>query len=143
MHRLYFIIGCTASGKGSLGRELARRLVGQIVSVDSMKIYRRMDIGTAKPSQAVRAEIPHHCIDIVEPSESFSVAQFVQHADRAIGEIASAGAVALAVGAPACTSRRYPRASSRAHPPTSGRANICGPGLLPRASLPFTRSWPP
>jgi len=98
MHRLYFIIGCTASGKGSLGRELARRLVGQIVSVDSMKIYRRMDIGTAKPSQAVRAEIPHHCIDIVEPSESFSVAQFVQHADRAIGEIASAGAVALAVG---------------------------------------------
>jgi len=98
MHRLYFIIGCTASGKGSLGRELARRLVGQIVSVDSMKIYRRMDIGTAKPSQAVRAEIPHHCIDIVEPSESFSVAQFVERADRAIGEIASAGAVALAVG---------------------------------------------
>jgi len=98
MHRLYFIIGCTASGKGSLGRELARRLGGQIVSVDSMKIYRRMDIGTAKPSPAIRAEIPHHCIDIVEPSESFSVAQFVQHADRAIGEIASAGAVALAVG---------------------------------------------
>ena len=98
MHRLYFIIGCTASGKGSLGRELARRLGGQIVSVDSMKIYRRMDIGTAKPSQAVRAEIPHHCIDIVEPSESFSVAQFVERADRAIGEIASAGAVALAVG---------------------------------------------
>jgi len=98
MHRLYFIIGCTASGKGSLGRELARRLVGQIVSVDSMKIYRRMDIGTAKPSQAVRAEIPHHCIDIVEPSESFSVAQFVERADRAIGEIASAGSVALAVG---------------------------------------------
>ena len=98
MHRLYFIIGCTASGKGSLGRELARRLGGQIVSVDSMKIYRRMDIGTAKPSQAVRAEIPHHCIDIVEPSESFSVAQFVERADRAIGEIASAGSVALAVG---------------------------------------------
>ena len=98
MHRLYFIIGCTASGKGSLGRELARRLVGQIVSVDSMKIYRRMDIGTAKPSQAVRAEIPHHCIDIVEPSESFSVAQFVEHADRAVGEIVAAGALPLAVG---------------------------------------------
>jgi tRNA dimethylallyltransferase len=98
MHRLYFIIGCTASGKGSLGRELARRLGGQIVSVDSMKIYRRMDIGTAKPSPAIRAEIPHHCIDIVEPSESFSVAQFVQHADRAVERIAAAGSVALAVG---------------------------------------------
>jgi tRNA dimethylallyltransferase len=98
MHRLYFIIGCTASGKGSLGRELARRLGGQIVSVDSMKIYRRMDIGTAKCSLAVRAEIPHHCIDIVEPSESFSVAQFVARADRAVARIAAAGAVALAVG---------------------------------------------
>ena len=95
---LFFIIGCTASGKGSLGRELARRLGGQIVSVDSMKIYRRMDIGTAKPSRAVRAEIPHHCIDLVEPSESFSVAQFVEHADRAVGEIVAAGAPALAVG---------------------------------------------
>jgi len=98
MHRLYFIIGCTAGGKGALGRELARRLGGQIVSVDSMKIYRRMDIGTAKCSLAIRAEIPHHCIDIVEPSESFSVAQFVARADRAIGEIAAAGSVALAVG---------------------------------------------
>jgi tRNA dimethylallyltransferase len=96
--KLFFIIGCTASGKGALGRELARRLGGQIVSVDSMKIYRRMDIGTAKPSRAVRAEIPHHCIDLVEPSESFSVAQFVEHADRAVGEIVAAGAPALAVG---------------------------------------------
>jgi len=98
MQRLYFIIGCTACGKGSLGRELARRLGGQIVSVDSMKIYRRMDIGTAKPSQAARAAIPHHCIDVVEPSGSFSVAQFVANADRAVCEIASAGAAALAVG---------------------------------------------
>ncbi len=98
MHRLYFIIGCTACGKGSLGRELARRLDGQIVSVDSMKIYRRMDIGTAKPSKAARAEVGHHCIDLVEPSASFSVAQFVEHADQAVSEIASAGAKAFAVG---------------------------------------------
>jgi len=98
MHRLYLIIGCTAGGKGSLGRELARRLGGQIVSVDSMKIYRRMDIGTAKPSRALRREIPHHCIDVVEPSASFSAAQFVALADRAIDKIVSAGSVALAVG---------------------------------------------
>lgn len=98
MARLVFIIGCTASGKGSLGRELARRCGGQIVSVDSMKVYRRMDIGTAKPSRALRAEIPHHCVDVVEPSESFSAAQYVEHADRAIAAIAAAGERAWAVG---------------------------------------------
>ncbi len=84
---LTFIIGCTGSGKGGLGRELARRTGGEIVSIDSMKIYRRMDIGTAKPSVEVRRQIPHHLIDIVEPSEEFSVAQYVEHAERAIREI--------------------------------------------------------
>jgi len=98
MSRLYFIMGCTASGKGALGRELARRLGGQIISVDSMKIYRRMDIGTAKPSCEARGEIPHHCIDIVGPSEPFSVAQYVACADTAAAGIDKAGAVALAVG---------------------------------------------
>ena len=93
-----FIMGCTAAGKGALGRELARRLGGQIVSVDSMKVYRRMDIGTAKPTAQVRAEIPHHCIDIVEPSDAFSVARYVDHADRAIRAIRAAGSIPLAVG---------------------------------------------
>jgi len=98
MTRVYFIVGCTAGGKSALGGSLARRLGGQIVSVDSMKVYRRMDIGTAKPSPAARAEVRHHCIDIVEPSEPFSVARYVEHADRAIAEIAAAGQVVLAVG---------------------------------------------
>jgi len=98
MTRLFFIIGCTASGKSAVGLELARRLGGQIISVDSMKIYRRMDIGTAKPSPPARAEVPHHCIDLVEPSEGFSVAQYVDCADTAIESIAAAGAVPLAVG---------------------------------------------
>ena len=75
MAKVVLILGCTACGKGAIGRELARRAGGQIVSVDSMKVYRRMDIGTAKPSVAIRREIPHHLIDVVEPSESFSVAQ--------------------------------------------------------------------
>jgi len=96
--RLYFILGCTACGKGAISRLLARRLGGQIVSVDSMKIYRRMDIGTAKPSAEARKEVPYHCIDIVEPSESFSVAQFVKHADKAIESIVASGAIPLAVG---------------------------------------------
>ena len=98
MRKLYFILGCTACGKGSAGREIARRVGGQILSVDSMKIYRRMDIGTAKPSREVRAEIPHHCLDIVEPSESFSVARFVEYADRAVEQIRAAGAIPLAIG---------------------------------------------
>jgi len=98
MVRVHFILGCTGSGKGAAGREIARRVGGQIVSVDSMKIYRRMDIGTAKPTPAQRAEIPHHCIDIVEPSEHFSVARFVEAADAAIRRIHAAGDVVLAVG---------------------------------------------
>ncbi len=98
MVRICFILGCTASGKGAAGRVLARRIGGQIVSVDSMKVYRRMDIGTGKPGMAERAEIPHHCIDIVEPSESFSVARYLEFADRAVGEIVAAGDVVLAVG---------------------------------------------
>ena len=86
---LTFIMGCTGSGKGGLGRELARRTGGEIISIDSMKVYRRMDIGTAKPSLEVRRLIPHHLIDIVEPSEEFSVAEYVERAERAIFEIQS------------------------------------------------------
>ncbi len=98
MAKVYFILGCTGGGKGSLGRELARRVGGQIVSVDSMKIYRRMDIGTAKPSARLREEIPHWCVDLVEPWQNFSVAQYVDAADRAISALREAGSIALAVG---------------------------------------------
>jgi tRNA dimethylallyltransferase len=96
--KVYFILGCTGGGKGALGLVLARRLGGEIVSVDSMKIYRRMDIGTAKPSAEVRAEIPHHCIDIAEPGEAFSVARYAERADAAIARIAAQGKAVLAVG---------------------------------------------
>ena len=98
MERVTFILGCTACGKASVGQEVARRIGAQIVSVDSMKIYRRMDIGTAKPSPAVREEIPHHCVDVVAPADGFSVADYVQHADAAIHAIRAAGAPPLAVG---------------------------------------------
>ncbi len=96
--RVNLLIGCTASGKSGTSLELARRLGGEIVSVDSMKIYRRMDIGTAKPSSEVRAEIPHHLIDVAEPSDSFSLGRYVEQADRAINEIAAGGRPVLAVG---------------------------------------------
>ena len=89
--RVNLLIGCTATGKSGAGLELARRLHGEIVSVDSMKIYRRMDIGTAKPSIEVRRRIPHHLIDVVEPSESFSLGRYVEQADRVIRDVASRG----------------------------------------------------
>jgi tRNA dimethylallyltransferase len=95
---LWIIVGCTASGKGAVGRELAGRLGGEILSVDSMKIYRRMDIGTAKPTAEQRAAVPHHGLDLAEPSESFSVARWLEAADRAVAEITARGKIPLAVG---------------------------------------------
>lgn len=94
---MYVIIGCTASGKAALGVELARRCGGRILSIDSMKIYRGMDIGTAKASSAVRAEIPHHAVDIVDPWQAFSVAQYLEIADRTVETVAP-HAPLLAVG---------------------------------------------
>ncbi|MCP4592268.1 MAG: tRNA (adenosine(37)-N6)-dimethylallyltransferase MiaA [bacterium] len=96
--RVTFIFGCTGCGKGGLGRALAERLEGEIVSVDSMKVYRRMDIGTAKPSAEDRARIPHHLIDVAEPAEEFSVGRFVELADAAIRDIHARGRPVLAVG---------------------------------------------
>jgi len=92
------ILGVTASGKGRLGYELARRTEGEIVSVDSMKVYRRMDIGTAKPSESRQEGIKHHLIDVVEPSESFGVDQFLDLSNRAIEEIGDRGKHVIAVG---------------------------------------------
>ncbi len=96
--RLTFILGCTGCGKGTLGRELASRVGGEIVSIDSMKVYRRMDIGTAKPNAEIRAKIPHHLIDVAEPSEEYSVAQFVEQADAAIADIQKRGRPVFVVG---------------------------------------------
>jgi len=93
-----FILGCTGCGKGALGLELAQRTGGEIISIDSMKVYRRMDIGTAKPSTEVRAKVPHHLIDVVEPSEEFSVAQYVRLAEQALEGIERHGRPAFVVG---------------------------------------------
>lgn len=95
---IVFILGCTGCGKGAVARELARRAGGEIISVDSMKVYRRMDIGTAKPSRQARREVPHHLIDVAEPSEAFSTARFVELAETAAADIVARGRVVLAVG---------------------------------------------
>ncbi len=96
--RVDFLIGCTGCGKGRVGRRLAERIGAEILSVDSMKVYRRMDIGTAKPSPEERVRVPHHLIDVVDPAESYSVARYVADADAAIADIAGRGRRILAVG---------------------------------------------
>jgi len=95
---MILILGVTASGKGRAAFELARELGGEIVSVDSMKVYRRMDIGTAKPSVETRRQIRYHLIDVVEPSESFSVGLFLDRALAAIEDIRGRGKPVVAVG---------------------------------------------
>ena len=89
--RVYMLIGCTAAGKGKVGLELARRMDGEIVSVDSMKIYRRMDIGTNKPSAEARRLVPHALFGIVEPRDSYRLGRFVADAAREMAASTSRG----------------------------------------------------
>jgi len=91
-------MGPTASGKSALAATLADHFPVEIISVDSAQIYRGMDIGTAKPSVAERRSVPHHLIDIVDPTGSYSAAQFRSDAVRLISEIAARGRIPLLVG---------------------------------------------
>jgi len=94
------LAGPTASGKSAASLALAEALGRpvEIVSVDSALVYRGMDIGTAKPSPAEQAAVPHHLIDIIDPREAYSAAQFVQDASRLVDEIHARGALPLLVG---------------------------------------------
>jgi tRNA dimethylallyltransferase len=98
LRQCWFLAGPTASGKTLLGIELARRLGGEIVSMDSMAIYRGMEIGTAKPSLEERATVPHHLIDIAEPHEEFSTAQYLKDALSVCREILGRSRVPIFVG---------------------------------------------
>ena len=92
------VAGPTASGKSALGMTLAQTLHGEIVCMDSMQIYRRLDIGTAKPTPEERTSVPHYLVDIREPDESYSVAQYAQDAKRVIEDVTSRGRVPILVG---------------------------------------------
>jgi tRNA dimethylallyltransferase len=92
------LAGATASGKSAVALELAARLPGEIVSVDSMQVYRGLDIGTAKPSPAERALVPHHLIDVVGLDESFDAARFVTLARTAVQEIQGRGLTPILCG---------------------------------------------
>src|SRR3954454_19110269 len=112
---LLVILGPTASGKSDLAMELARRANAEILSVDSMQVYREMDIGTAKPTSAERAAVPHHLIDVIDPNQEFTVARFVELADAVI------------------------RRPARPLPPPTGRPPADRPGRHPALLKGFVR----
>ncbi|PSO43286.1 tRNA (adenosine(37)-N6)-dimethylallyltransferase MiaA [Candidatus Saccharibacteria bacterium QS_5_54_17] len=95
---LIAIVGQTASGKSAVAAEVARQFSGEIINADSWQIYKHMDVGTAKPSQREREEIPHHLIDIVEPDAEFTAAVYKRMATEAIEDIASRGKLPIMVG---------------------------------------------
>ncbi|MCE7878869.1 MAG: tRNA (adenosine(37)-N6)-dimethylallyltransferase MiaA, partial [Betaproteobacteria bacterium PRO3] len=92
------LTGPTASGKSALALALAEALDGEIVSVDSAQVYCGMDVGTAKPDAATRARIPHHLIDLIEPTESYSAARFCADANAAMAAIRARGRVPILAG---------------------------------------------
>ena len=98
MPQLLVVSGPTATGKTRLGIALARELGGEIVSADSMQIYRRMDIGTAKATAEERAQVPHHMIDVAEPSEDYSVSRYVREAGAVCDALLAAGKTPILVG---------------------------------------------
>lgn len=98
MEPLTLILGVTASGKSTLAFDLACRTGAEIISIDSMKVYKRMDIGTAKPSPQKQKQVKYHLIDVVEPSESFSVDKFLALTHDAVQKIKNARKPVIAVG---------------------------------------------
>lgn len=98
MTKIVAIMGPTAVGKTALSIDLAKRFSGEVISGDSMQVYRRLDIGTAKITKAEIAGVPHHLIDICDIQERYSAAMFKQQAEQAIKDIAGRGHLPLVVG---------------------------------------------
>ena len=98
MKKLICIAGPTASGKTALSIALAKELGAEIISCDSMQVYKRMDIGTAKPAVEEREGIPHHMLDVAEPDEDFSVSRYCEQASPIVADILARGKTAIVVG---------------------------------------------
>lgn len=109
-----FLAGPTAVGKSSVALVLARRLGGEIISVDSMQVYRGLDIGTAKPTPAERAEIPHHLIDVADLTQVFHAAEFVAQARAALRSIQARGRVPIFCGGTGLYFKAYLHGLARA-----------------------------
>lgn len=98
LKRCWFVVGPTACGKTDLAVLLAQRLNGEIIALDSMSLYRGMDIGTAKPPVEIRAAVPHHMIDIIDPWEEYSVSQYVSESEGIVRSVLDRGRIPIFVG---------------------------------------------
>lgn len=96
--KILVIVGPTASGKTRMAVELSQRHNGEVISADSMQIYRTMDIGTAKPTKEEKGGIPHHMIDVADPEEDFSVARYVEMAARCVDDVLERGKLPIVAG---------------------------------------------
>ena len=121
MDNIICIAGPTASGKTALSIALAKELDGEIVSCDSMQVYKRMDIGTAKPAAAERDGIPHHMLDVAEPWEDFSVSRYCAMATPIVDDILARGKTAIIVGGTGLYMDALIRGNDFAPYPSTGR----------------------
>ncbi len=116
LHKCWFLTGPTACGKSEVSIELAELLDAEIVSLDSMSLYHGMDIGTAKPTHESRCRVPHHLIDIIQPHEKYSLAEYVVAAESACRAILGRGRIPLFVGGTALYLRSILRGVFRSPP---------------------------
>ena len=98
MDRVLCVVGPTASGKTAVAAALAQELSGEVVSADSMQLYRGMDIGTAKPDEAERGGVPHHMLDVAEPWEEYSAARYAAEAGACVRDILARGKLPIVAG---------------------------------------------
>ena len=124
MNNIICIAGPTASGKTALAVELAKKLGGEVVSCDSMYVYRRMNIGTAKPSQDEMQGIVHHMIDVCEPTEDFSVSRYTDMATPIVDDILSRGKTAIIAGGTGLYMDSLIRGNDFAPVPATGHREI-------------------
>ena len=121
MKNIICIAGPTASGKTDLSIALAKELDGEIISCDSMQVYRYMDIGTAKPTPAERANIPHYMLDVADPNDAFSVSRYCQMATPILEDIIARGKTAIVVGGTGLYMDALIRGNAFAPYPATGR----------------------
>ena len=120
MHNIICVVGPTASGKTALAVELAKLYNGEVISCDSMQIYRRMDIGTAKPTAEEMQGIVHHMIDVVEPTEDFSVGRYCEMADPILQDVLARGKTAVICGGTGLYAEALIRGGDFAPTPSTG-----------------------
>lgn len=138
--KILVIVGPTASGKTRLAVELAHEWNGEVVSADSMQVYRRMDIGTAKPTAEEMDGIPHHMIDVADPGEDFSAARYVEMASACVDEILARGKLPIVAGGTGLyidsCSLDGPLPPSPRTAPAGGAGGRAGPGWAGRPCCP-------